>query len=54
METLEHFLLQRNLSLHHRSILLLTLKDALINETIYNQPQYSVHTYKSVIHILLF
>jgi len=53
-ETLEHLLLQCNLTLHHRHLLLLTLKNTLLNEKIYNQPQYSIIRNKTLIHILLF
>ena len=53
-ETLEHLLLQYNLPLHHRNLLLLTLKNTLLNEKSYNQPQYSTITYKTLIHTLLF
>jgi len=35
-ETLEHFLLQCNLTSHHRNLLLLTLKNTLLNEKIYD------------------
>jgi len=52
-ETLEHLLLQCNLTLHHRD-LLLTLKNTLLNEKIYNQPHHSTITNKTLIHILLF
>ena len=51
-ETLEH-LLQCNLTLHHRN-LLLTLKNTFFNEKMCNQPQYSTITNKTLIHILLF
>jgi len=53
-ETLEHLLLHCNLTLHHRHLLLLTLKITLLNEKIYNQPQYSTITNKTLIYILLF
>jgi len=51
-ETLEHLLLQCNLTLQHRN--LLTLKYTLRNENIYNQPRYSTIRNKTLIHILLF
>jgi len=50
-ETLEH-LLQCNLTLHHRHLLLLTLKTTLLNEKDYKRPQYSTIRNKSLIHIL--
>jgi len=53
-ETLEHLLLQCNLTLHHRHLLLPTLKNTLLNENINNQPQYSTIRHKTLIHILLF
>ena len=53
-ETLEHLLLQCNSTLHNRNVLLLTLKNALLNEKNYNQQQYSTITNKTLIHILLF
>ena len=51
-ETLEHLLLQCNLTLHHRHLLLLTLKTTLLNEKDYKRPQYSTIRNKSLIHIL--
>ena len=53
-ETLEHLFLQCSLTLHHRNLLLLTLKNTLLNEQIYNQPQYSTITNKTLLHIFLF
>jgi len=46
-ETLERFLLQCNLSLQLRN-LLLVLKNNLLNENICNKPQYSTITNKTL------
>jgi len=40
--------------LHHRSMLLQTVKNTLLDKTIYNQPNYSAFINKLLIHILLF